>query len=269
MASPIIDPSTPSAVDAAHVQPGAGAHGYPRTGVGARVGDPGGGDRALVDEYGRRLSSRAAGRGEGGWASRRSPFAEVDPVSWQQALAGAALVGTGALLLWRSRQHAVGLHDARGHRASSRAAREDGSARWDGARRRLHAATDAIRDGAEQVSSAVSSRAAQVAGATREGVRSVGDVAQRRYDASADSMGQHYGDLKSRVDDLLHEQPLLVGAIGMAIGAAIGGLAPPTRQENEWLGGVRDDVVNQASNAVAEKVDALRETAIDTLSPSR
>ena len=40
--------------------------------------------------------------------------------------------------------------------------------------------------------------------------------------------------------DTLHEQPLVLGALGLAAGAAIGAALPATEKEDEWLGDSRD-----------------------------
>jgi ElaB/YqjD/DUF883 family membrane-anchored ribosome-binding protein len=66
----------------------------------------------------------------------------------------------------------------------------------------------------------------------------------------ASSLGDstRYGAQRARggFETMMREQPLLLGAIGVAVGAALGSLLPPTRQEDEWMGGTRDRLSEQA-----------------------
>ncbi len=61
------------------------------------------------------------------------------------------------------------------------------------------------------------------------------------------------------MDRLLHEQPLMLGALGLAAGAIIGALLPTTEQEGHFLGEARDKTLKN----VADKSRALYETARD------
>jgi hypothetical protein len=54
--------------------------------------------------------------------------------------------------------------------------------------------------------------------------------------------------------DTLHEQPLVLGAVGLAVGAAIGAALPATETEDEWLGETRDRVKDRAAEAGAEQL---------------
>jgi ElaB/YqjD/DUF883 family membrane-anchored ribosome-binding protein len=60
-----------------------------------------------------------------------------------------------------------------------------------------------------------------------------------------------------RMTRLLHEQPLMLGALGLAAGAIIGALLPTTEHEGRMLGDVR----NKAMKEVAQKSRAKFETA--------
>jgi hypothetical protein len=52
---------------------------------------------------------------------------------------------------------------------------------------------------------------------------------------------------KSGVDTMMREQPLALGAIGLAIGALAAALAPRTQVEDRTLGPVRDDLAEKAA----------------------
>jgi hypothetical protein len=63
----------------------------------------------------------------------------------------------------------------------------------------------------------------------------------------------------------LKDQPLLFGALGLAIGAAIGAALPATRTENEYLGEVSDSLKEQAREAAAEQYEQVKGAAENTV----
>jgi hypothetical protein len=66
---------------------------------------------------------------------------------------------------------------------------------------------------------------------------------------------------KSEFSRVLQEQPLLVGAIGLAIGAAIASLVPVTDREERLLGEKSERLVRRAKDKANEQVDKAREKA--------
>lgn len=65
-------------------------------------------------------------------------------------------------------------------------------------------------------------------------------------------------------DYMLHEQPLALGAIGLAIGAAIAAAMPRTRQEDEMMGEARERLAQRAAEAGKEGLHRAREAASAT-----
>lgn len=70
--------------------------------------------------------------------------------------------------------------------------------------------------------------------------------------------------------DMLQEQPLVLGAVGLAVGAAVGAALPTTETEDEWLGDARDQMKDRAARLTREQLDKARaagraayETAIE------
>ena len=68
----------------------------------------------------------------------------------------------------------------------------------------------------------------------------------------------------SRLAGVLHEQPLILAALGVAVGAAIGASLPGTDVEDEWLGGPSSSVRHAAEDFAREEVDELRDAASRT-----
>ena len=69
---------------------------------------------------------------------------------------------------------------------------------------------------------------------------------------------------QSSLADVLERQPLLLGAVGLAVGAAVAGAFATSALENEWLGEVSDDVKADLHTRAGAVSQSLRE-ASDTL----
>ncbi len=60
-------------------------------------------------------------------------------------------------------------------------------------------------------------------------------------------------------NSLFTEQPLLLGALGIAVGAAIGAALPATEQEDRLFGSVRDKTLSEAKQRGVESYEQVRE----------
>jgi hypothetical protein len=70
-------------------------------------------------------------------------------------------------------------------------------------------------------------------------------------------------NVQSSLSDLLERQPLVLGAIGLALGAAVAGAFGPSDLENEWVGEVSDKVkedLNARAGAVSQSVREASDT---------
>ncbi|QBQ55754.1 DUF3618 domain-containing protein [Nitrosococcus wardiae] len=58
----------------------------------------------------------------------------------------------------------------------------------------------------------------------------------------------HYQAERARqgFNHMLYEQPLVLGAVGIILGAALGAALPPTRKEDAWMGRKRDEALERA-----------------------
>lgn len=86
--------------------------------------------------------------------------------------------------------------------------------------------------------------------------------------ARAGELAQRARDQVQRVQgglqNLLREQPLALGAIGLAIGAVIAASAPRTRKEDELMGEASDRVTDRLTEAGKEQLEGAVGTAADT-----
>jgi len=68
-------------------------------------------------------------------------------------------------------------------------------------------------------------------------------------------MQQGYGQAKTALSNVLDRQPMVLGAVGLAIGAAVAGAFPVSDLENEWAGPSSDDVRNEIQTRAAAVSD--------------
>ena len=140
------------------------------------------------------------------------------------------------------------------------------------ARERAGAAVDGVRDTAsgmaDQAGDAMSGAyraAADATGSVAEDVGATARAAARRAgelgQEAREQAGRLGGSAQQGLGWLLREQPLVLGALGVALGAAVGAVLPGTRAEDRLMGETSDAVAERAA-AVAQQVsDRAQEAA--------
>ena len=124
---------------------------------------------------------------------------------------------------------------------------------------------DRLTDVGEKLSG-VGDRVSDAAGRAQE---TVGDVAHRvSHVASdfADTTRFQAHRVEDRFSRTMHENPLAVGAVALAIGMAAGFAIPESRRENQLMGSARDqlmDRVRDSAEDVREKVQSVAERVVD------
>lgn len=98
-----------------------------------------------------------------------------------------------------------------------------------------------------------------------------GEMGERMHDATDNMKESIHGaaghareSAQNARDSLAHfyrDQPLIAGSLGIAIGAALGALVPPTEMEDDMFGEARDRSVDAAKSTAAKKYDEVRESA--------
>jgi hypothetical protein len=76
--------------------------------------------------------------------------------------------------------------------------------------------------------------------------------------------GEAFTKAQSSLADLLEKQPLVLGAVGLAIGAAVAGAFRISDLENEWVGDLSDGIKADLNGRAGAVTQSLRE-ASDTL----
>ena len=80
---------------------------------------------------------------------------------------------------------------------------------------------------------------------------------------STDRLQDAGGRVRSWADDTLSRNPLVVGALGLAIGAVIAAALPATRPEKELLGPAADNIKGKAQGMAVAGVETAKDLAKD------
>ena len=107
------------------------------------------------------------------------------------------------------------------------------------------------------VTNAASSAVDSVTGAASNAYSSVGDYAGKAY--------EKVGDLRTQAteqyDYYIEENPLAVGAVALALGAAVGMALPSTRVEGQLMGEHKQQLLQKAQDTAGELVDKVKQVA--------
>jgi len=155
----------------------------------------------------------------------------------------------------------------------------DGGSRTSGIRDKLSGVGEAIKSRVADVRSSASSAGSSVSDRLRSTKDSLAERAQgvmSSAQSASQSMRQRAGTTstsslqqvrraKDEFTTLMEEQPLLLGAVGIAVGATIAALVPTTQRERELLGSASDSLADRASELASEKYEELRATASQTV----
>ena len=84
-----------------------------------------------------------------------------------------------------------------------------------------------------------------------------------------ESVGEFGGSALETYDRQVQENPLVVGAVAMAVGAAVGFAIPSTRYEGELMGDARSQLIDRAQSAASDLVDQAQTAATDLVDQAK
>ncbi len=148
------------------------------------------------------------------------------------------------------------------HKASdrSRAGSYTGSTA-DGLRDTAGSAYSSVSDAAgtaySSVTDAAGSAYENVSGKVAEAYSGAGDALNRAYE----SAGEYGLKAQQKYEYYIEENPLAVGAVAAALGAAVALAFPSTRYEGQLMGEARQNLVDKAQNAAGDLVEKAKHVA--------
>lgn len=105
--------------------------------------------------------------------------------------------------------------------------------------------------------------------AVAEGADAVAARARMAANDARDGVGELADSARQGLGWLLREQPLVLGAIGLAVGAAVGAVLPGTSTENRLMGETRDDLVEKSAATAQAGYERVKEAAGEHLGQAK
>lgn len=137
----------------------------------------------------------------------------------------------------------------------------------DSARDRMHQTADSLKGGYQSVKGKASHLADNLSSATDSLTHTAHDVSDRishtAHDVS-DRVARSTQQMGSQFNQLLRDQPLVVAAAGIALGALLGAALPSTRTEQRYMGKTSADIADKVKQQAREGMDAVRDTVTKT-----
>jgi hypothetical protein len=132
------------------------------------------------------------------------------------------------------------------------------------ARNVAQAAKGRIADAKEKASGAVAHAREGLADARAQAADGAGQVRGRMQDfaATAQQRAGEYGrQAQAKFQETLDGEPLILAALGLAVGVAIGASLPATRTERRYIGPTRDKVMDRGRSFAQESYDQAKDVA--------
>lgn len=111
----------------------------------------------------------------------------------------------------------------------------------------------------ESVKGAANSAYGSVTDAANKAYSSVSDYASTAYEKA----GEYGTQAREQYDHYIEENPLAIGAVALAVGAAVGMAIPSTRYENQVMGEYSQQLLDRAQVAAGDLVDRVKEVATE------
>lgn len=126
----------------------------------------------------------------------------------------------------------------------------------DSARGYLHSTTDTLKDGYRSLKGKAASVGDDLSAATDN----LGHVVHH----ASDRLVRNTQVLSNQFSHLLKEQPLIVAAAGIALGAMLGAALPTTAAEQRYLGKTSANLTGKVKQQAREGFEAVRDTVTKT-----
>jgi hypothetical protein len=167
---------------------------------------------------------------------------------------GSRITTAAALLSPAARAAATGIGS--GLESSANAAGAVG----EGLRNATSRAAETVRDTVSDVAATVGNSASQAYDSVQGAAGRAPEVKDsiRAGNRMAGSMA---GTLQENLKDTFERQPLLLGAIGLALGAGMAAAVPPTQLETEYASDAAEKVTTQAKEFATAQVDRVAAVA--------
>jgi len=179
-----------------------------------------------------------------------------------------ALIGLGVawLAISQTKRHATG---GSGYQAAGYYPTYEGYDEDEGLRAKVKAKAEAAKAKLAETAERAKARLADAQHQAADGVASArgkaGDYAHKAQEKAGqyahlaqEKAGEYSRVARQRFDETLESEPLVIGAIGLAVGAAIGAALPSTPIERRYIGPARAKVADRAKASLDDVKDVAQ-----------
>ena len=185
----------------------------------------------------------------GGFIRELSEAAQRNPVS-------AALIGMGAIWLFAGRsRHGEELMRRSGINRLPDAARDA----WEGASSNLRSGVRSIGEAASETTDTLRRQGDRVVEKLSDSGEKIARTAAEYAEELPNQASGLLDDVSGRMTDLFKSQPLAIGAIGLAIGAAVAASLPRTETEQDYFGESSEFIKQKAAQFAGEQAERAGE----------
>jgi ElaB/YqjD/DUF883 family membrane-anchored ribosome-binding protein len=121
---------------------------------------------------------------------------------------------------------------------------------------------------AHRVASSAKDAGGKVASTARDAGEKVASTARtvgEKVSSSASSVAHGVADTAragtARLEETMHENPMVLGVVAAAVGLAVGMTLPASERESRLMGSKRDELIDKAKDAISETKDKVRNVA--------
>lgn len=197
----------------------------------------------LAQRHTHQSASQEALPRRGGYPGATLPQASMDDGRTTASGAGTTTLGHDPAAMGATPQHGAGSHS-------------DSEGMTDKAKHMI----DEVRERAGHLGDEVKERSQHLGDRLRDGAS---HFDERRH-AAMDTTSHRMHDAGSQATHFVEEHPLVVGALGLALGAVLGGVFSSTRVENRHLGEMRDRAIHRAEEMGEEQLNRAKEKVHET-----
>ena len=138
---------------------------------------------------------------------------------------------------------------------------------FDSAREHVHKTADSIKEGYQSLKDKATHLGDNVSAATdslSSAVHGASDSLSHAMHGASERLTRNSQVLGQQFNQLLREQPLVVAAAGIALGALIGAALPTTSTEQRYMGRTSAGLVEKVKQQAQEGYEAVRDTVTKT-----
>lgn len=132
-----------------------------------------------------------------------------------------------------------------------------GKATLKSAQEKIGGVASTVSGAASTAIGSVSNAASTVSNAAGTAYEGVGNFAGTAYE----KVGEYGTQAREQYDYYIEENPLAVGAVALALGAAVGFSIPSTNYEGNLMGEARHNLLQKAQDTAGELVDKVKQVA--------